>query len=349
MRINSQPLSAKTPVNNTRAKVTTGAEGQVTPDTTAAKLTPGQVISGRVISQTPDGVVVVQTDSGIFSARTLTPLTIGQLTFEVLPDGRSLTPLPADKGVLSLLRLMLPLLTKTDNPLSAAVNLPESVSYTIGQTPEPLKLTAQAAAVNQGRAGLSDFIKTSVPLKNMPPDILLLSRILEAHGQINSGRAEDSSQAQPHKPGSPDVALPGQPVRNPPNNFLLFPVFFQSNNGWGEWLFSFEGQNSKGQDKDSGYGLSFYLTMSRLGDVHLDLRRQGQNLRGVFSLSNKGAADFLRAHLPELQEVLSPLFKQINLQCVSRETNLMCRLKDDLIDKTNPGNNRPMALLDLKV
>ncbi|NOX25321.1 MAG: flagellar hook-length control protein FliK [Deltaproteobacteria bacterium] len=346
MRINSQPLTVKTPANHTQAKVTTGAGEQAAPDTAAAKLTPGQVISGRVISQTPDGGVVVQIDSGIFRARTLTPLAMGQLTFEVLPDGRSLTPLPADEGVLSLLRLMLPLLTKADNPLTAAVNLPESMSYTIGQTPEPLQLTAQMAAVNQGKAGLAEFIKTSVPLKNMPPDILLLARILEAHGRINSGRVDDS--APTHKPGSPDVALPGQPVRQSPNNFLLFPVFFQGNNGWGEWLFSFEGQNSKDQDKDGGYGLSFYLTMSRLGDVHLDLRRQGQNLRGVFSLSNKGAADFLRAHLPELQEILSPLFKQTNLQCVSRETNLMCRLKDDLIDKTSLGN-RPMALLDLKV
>ena len=348
MKINSQPLTTNTPANKTQAKVSSGAGEQATSNTAAAKLTPGQVISGRVISQTPDGGVVVQTDSGIFSARTLTPLAMGRLTFEVLPDGRSLTPVPADKGVLSALRLMLPLLTKADNPLTAAVNLPESVSYTIGSTPEPLKLTAQMAAVNQGKAGLAEFIKTSPSLKEMPPDILLLSRILEAHGQINSGRADDTSQAQSHKPGSPDMALPGQPVRPLPNNYLLFPVFFQGNNGWGEWLFSFEGQNSKGRDKEGGYGISFYLNMSRLGDVHLDLRSQGQNLRGIFSLSNKGAADFLRANLPELQEALSPLFQQTNLQCVSKETNLMRRLKDDLTNKTQPGS-RPMALLDLKV
>jgi len=227
MKINSQPLTANTPTNNTRAKVTTGAREQAASNTATAKLTPGQVISGRVISQTPDGGVVVQTDSGIFSARTLTPLAMGQLTFEVLPDGRSLTPLPADKGVLSLLRLMLPLLTKADNPLTAAVNLPGNVSYTIGQTPEPLKLTAQMAAINQGEAGLVEFIQTSAPLKDMPPDILLLSRILEAHGRINCGRADDSSQTQARKSGSPDMALPGQPVRPPPNNFLCFPFFFR--------------------------------------------------------------------------------------------------------------------------
>ncbi len=348
MRINSQPSATNTPANKAQTKVTAQTGEQAALNTAAAKLTPGQVISGRVISQTPDGGVVVQTDSGIFSARTLTPLAMGQLVFEVLPDGRSLTPLPADKGVLSLLRLMLPLLAKTDNPLTTAINLPESVSYTIGPTPEPLKLTAQMAAINQGKAGLSEFIKTSAPLKDMPPDILLLSKILEAHGRINSGWAEESSQTQPHKPGSPDMASPSQPIRQPPNNFLLFPVFFQGNNGWGEWLFSFEGQSSKGQDKEGGYGLSFYLTMSRLGDVHLDLRSEGQHLRGVFSLSNEGAADFLRAHLPELQEVLTPLFQQTNLQCVSKETNLMRRLKDELIDKSHPGN-RPMALLDLKV
>jgi len=346
MRINNQPLAANTPVNKTQLKVAIEAGEQAASNTAAAKLTPGQVINGRVISQTPDGGVLVQTDSGIFSARTLTPLAMGQLTFEVLPDGRSLTPLPADKGVLSLLRLMLPLLTKADNPLTTAVNQPESVTYTIGSTPDPLKLTAQTAAINQGKAGLAEFVKTSVPLKDMPPDILLLSKILEAHGRINNSRAEESSQT--HKPGSPDMALPGQPVRQSPNNFLLFPVFFQGSNGWGEWLFSFEGQSSKGGEKEDGYGLSFYLTMSRLGDVHLDLRSEGRNLRGVFSLSDKGAADFLRAHLPELQEVLTPLFQQTNLQCVNRETNLMRRLKDDLIDKNHSGNS-PMALLDLKV
>ncbi len=346
MRINSQPLRANTPANKTPLKVTAQPGGQAAPNTVSAKLTPGQVISGRVISQTPDGVVMVQTDSGIFSARTLTPLTMGQISFEVLPDGQNLTPVSTDKGVSSLLRLILPLLTKADNPLTAAVNLPESVGYTIGPKPEPLKLTAQMAATNQGKAGLSEFINTSSPLKDIPPDILLLSRILEAHGRINSGQAEESSPA--HRPGSKNIALSGQPQNPAPNNFLLFPVFFQGDNGWGEWLFSFEGQNSNGQDKEGGYGLSFYLTMSRLGDVHLDLRSEGQSLRGVFSLSNEGAADFLRAHLQELQEVLTPLFQRTNLQCVSRETNLMRHLKDDLINKSPPGS-MPMALLDLKV
>ncbi|MFW8601964.1 hypothetical protein ACOHYD_10865 [Desulfobacterota bacterium M19] len=346
MRINNQPLAANTTVNKTQTKAGAETGEQAASNTATAKLTPGRVISGRVISQTPDGGVVIQTDSGIFSARTLTPLTMGQLTFEVLPDGRSLTPLPADKSVLSLLRLILPLLNRADNPLTAALNLPETESYTVGSAPEPLKLTAQTAVINQGKAGLAEFIKTSVPFKNMPPDILLLSRILEAHGQINSARTEESSQ--PHKPGAPDMTPSGQPMRQSPNNFLLFPVFFQSSNGWGEWLFSFEGQSSKDREQGGGYGLSFYLTMSRLGDVHLDLRSEGRNLRGVFSLSDKGAADFLRTRLPELQEILTPLFQQTNLQCVSRETNLMRRLKDDLADKTNSGN-RSMALLDLKV
>lgn len=346
MRINSQPLAANTPINKTQARIATEAGGQTAPSTLLAKLTPGQVVSGRVISQTPDGVVMVQTDSGIFSARTLAPLTMGQVSFEVLPDGQSLTPVSTDKGVSSLLRLILPLLTKADNPLTTAVNLPESVSYTIGSTPEPLKLTAQMAAINQGKAGLAEFINTSSPLKAAPSDILLLSRVLEAHGRINSGLAEESSPA--HRPGSKNIALPGQPLNPTPNNFLLFPVFFQGDNGWGEWLFSFEGQNSNGQDKEGGYGISFYLTMSRLGDVHLDLRSQGQALRGVFSLSNEGAADFLRARLQELQEVLSPLFQRTNLQCVSRETNLMRHLKDDLLNKS-PSGSMPMALLDLKV
>ncbi len=346
MRINNQPLTTSTQTNKTPQKVTTQTGDQAAPNTVPAKLTPGQVISGRVISQTPDGGVMVQTDSGIFSARTMTPLTMGRISFEVLPDGQSLTPVGTDKGVSSLLRLILPLLAKADNPLPTAVNLPEGVSYTIGPEPAPLKLTVQTAAINKGKAGLSEFISTSSPLKAMPPDILLLSRILEAHGRINSAQAEESSPA--HRPGSKNIAIPGQPQNPAPNNFLLFPVFFQGGNGWGEWLFSFEGQNAGGRDKEGGYGLSFYLTMSRLGDVHLDLRSQGQTLRGVFSLSNEGAADFLRARLQELQEVLTPLFQQTNLQCISRETNLMRRLKDDLTNKS-PAGSMPMALLDLKV
>jgi hypothetical protein len=122
----------------------------------------------------------------------------------------------------------------------------------------------------------------------------------------------------------------------------LFPCFFANGAGSGEWLFSFEqkGAAEKGRD----YSVAFYLTMSRLGDVHLQLNFVNSVMNGVFTLESDAAVQHMQKYLYELQEALTPIFGTVMFTCQKASIKSIEKLKSDLQQK---AGIEKFALIDV--
>lgn len=193
-------------------------------------------------------------------------------------------------------------------------------------------MAALVASIKSG-GPLSTLLQKVLGVKDLSfleklsePELKKIAQLLETHGRFNAKEGRAGAAAQP-----PDL--------------WLFPCFLANGTGAGEWLFSFESQEVGGEER--AYSLAFYLNMSRLGDVHLQLRLGESSLVGVFTLENAEAAQHLRGHLHQLQEALEACVgKQVGLTCRAGALCSIERLKNDLQEKGGLGK---FALVDLSV
>jgi hypothetical protein len=315
-----------------------------TTETTATLLDPGRLFKGRVVSSDESGLLTITTESGSFTAASTTPLAVGrEFWFQVVQAGN--TPVLAEAGkanaVMNLLRILLPGMAVDLEGLgvaqggeahptgSDASRLTSFVAANgLDATPDPIKLLKTVAHFSPGRAGgqpqpagldLAPLADSSDP----PPSVTQkLSKLLEAHTLVNQ---------QPPPSGRTD--------------YCLYPLFFADGASRGEWLYSFEQEGQDPDHKGSSASLSFYLAMTRLGDIHLNLTVRPQGLSGTFTLTTPEAADHLRLHLPLLVEALEPLAGPVTINCRSAQFDCLKTLKDDLTAKT--GLQR-FALVDVK-
>ncbi len=141
--------------------------------------------------------------------------------------------------------------------------------------------------------------------------------------------------------------LNSQPPSQDQHNFLLFPCFFEGSCGWGEWMINLDdGEGSKQRASDS-YDLTFFLEMSNLGEIHINVQTKNDTLHGVFSLSTKESLDFLNEHLPELTSLLEKLgYKSVSFSSQLSNTTNFQNLKETLSNQTG---NTSFALLDTTI
>ncbi|HSR36496.1 MAG TPA: flagellar hook-length control protein FliK, partial [Desulfurivibrionaceae bacterium] len=94
------------------------------------------------------------------------------------------------------------------------------------------------------------------------------------------------------------------------------------------------------------YTLSFFLEMSRLGELQLQVTVQGEEVRGIFHLENDAAVAHLRRELPELKERLAALGYRVGeFSCQPTRTRLLQGLKNALEEAAGLA---PTRLLDVK-
>lgn len=320
----------------------------VQPETEAAAavLDLARLLKGRVLSNDGAGLLTVATDLGSFKASSATPLAVGrEFWFQVVQAGAS--PLLAEAGktnaVLNLLRVLLPAMLAVDGggAMVAAMPLPDGkgpqltpeaerlahflADNAVDGAPDPGKLIKTISQLNLGRPSAGEraggqAVEPLSSLRNLDsPAAQKLVRLLEAHTVVNQQPASGS-------------------------DFFLFPVFFAEQAGRGEWLFSFE---QGGGEAGSGLtsAISFYLSMSQLGDIHLRLNSRSDALTGVFTLTTNDAAAHVRQHLPQLAEALRPLGGTITLTCRTAPIDCLKILKDDL---TAQAGMERFALIDVK-
>jgi len=157
-------------------------------------------------------------------------------------------------------------------------------------------------AESRGRAGVGEGHEAG-PEKR-------LARFVEAHHQVNSQPAAGRG------------------------DYLLFPCFFADAAGGGEWMFSYEGDEKSAGAGEESCRLSFFLTMSNLGDICLEVSKTPQGLYGAFTLTDREAADHVRRGLDGLRETLEPIFGQVSFTCRASSQSAVRRFKEELAAKS---------------
>lgn len=128
--------------------------------------------------------------------------------------------------------------------------------------------------------------------------------------------------------------------------FLLFPCFFALGAGWGQWLLSLD-QEKGAESGEQTCVLSFFLEMSRLGEVQIQIRVRGQSLHGEFAVAAEPVLHHLETQLAELRELLGGLgYDPVVLSCRLAGTTLLESLKSSIERAAGLESTR---IIDLKV
>ncbi|MFA6901385.1 MAG: flagellar hook-length control protein FliK [Desulfurivibrionaceae bacterium] len=141
--------------------------------------------------------------------------------------------------------------------------------------------------------------------------------------------------------------LNGQPASAQQAQFLLFPCVFAMGAGVGQWLFSLdrdEDQAATGEQR--GYTLSFFLEMSRLGEVQIQLRVKDQALQGECVVGTEAVQEQLAPQLGELEELLGKLgYGPVHFSCRVARVSMLESLKTGIETAAQLGSIR---IVDLK-
>lgn len=324
-----------------------GKSTQTAPEPPARSLEPGLLLKGRVVSIDGGGNFTVASERGSFTASSSRALAVGQeFWFQVAQSGTNpiLTEAGKTNAVLNLLRVLLPemlsgpgatlpsLPTDAKGPAAASQEdqrllrfLADTAIDGKADAGKLLKTLSQLQLSRPGsdKASLADVGASASPLLREidSPALQKLVRLLDSHAAVNQ-----------------------QPAATTGSDYFLFPVFFAEQSGRGEWLYSYE-HNSGGAESTGVASISFYLDMTRLGDVHLAITSQPKALTGVCTLTTAEAADHVRQLLPGLTEALKPLADSVAISCRVAQSDCFKTLRKDLMAKV--GMER-FALIDVK-
>jgi len=319
----------------------------------------GQLLKGRVVGFTPEGKVLLEIGGRTISARSEIALRPGsELWLEVRQGGDSPWLSLADrKGVAQkFLQELLPSAAQLAKALSVLLGiagksgesgpgggieniLQQFASLSQGAEARPEEVVRLLAWMNAGPEGeapglfdarLSDQLRAAVDLLSRNQELLpksevgglqRLASMLDMHQQLNS------------LPSSP-----AQPL------YLIFPVFFALGSGWGEWMFIREEDRGKGA-AGGRVTLSFFLEMSRLGELQFELRIEGKSLHGDLVVADQEVLDFLGGQISELKELLGKLgYGPVYFRLRIGQTGMLQELKAVL---ENVARLRPVSIVDV--
>lgn len=156
----------------------------------------------------------------------------------------------------------------------------------------------------------------------MPAAARKLASFFDAHSRVNS-----------------EVAPQGQ------SDFYIMPSVFSAQAGWGEWLWSRERSPA---DNDSGgqENLAFFLEMSNLGALTIQVILKEKKLRGQILMSDKKGCGLVASLLPGLLERLQAFgYDVVDFPCSCQPLNVMQELKESLHARAGSGS---VSLLDVQ-
>lgn len=321
----------------------------------------GQIIKGRVAGFTPEGKVLLEVGGRTISARSEIALKAGsELWLEVRQGGDSPWLSLADrKGVAQeFLQELLPSAGQLAKALNALLGLASGKSGESGPGGGIEKILQQFASLAQGAEArpeevirllswmntgaegkaadlfggrLSEQLRAAADFLGRNQELLpkseivglqRLASLLDMHQQLNS---LPSSSAQPL--------------------YLIFPCFFALGSGWGEWMFIREEARGKGVE-DPRQTLSFFLEMSRLGELQIELRIEGKSLQGDLVVADQEVLDFLGRQIAELKDLLGKLgYGPVYFRLRIGQTGMLQELKAVL---ENVAQLKPVRIVDIK-
>ena len=305
----------------------------------------GQLVRGEVTGLTPDGKILLNIGGQMVEARSEVALKPGSALWLEVQKTEPLWLRVADKkgaaqeflrqyyadpgamgkGLRSLLGLAF--LSETEKSLTDQTGaLQNFVNAAIGAEAEPERIirlltflgagaSAAGKGTDQSGAGpqkLHELIallgedRGGILGKTNAAAMQKLGLLLELQGELNS-LSVSPQQAQ----------------------FLLFPCVFAMGAGVGQWLFSLDregDQSATGEER--GYTLSFFLEMSRLGEVQIQIRVKGQALQGECVVNTEAAREHLASQLGELEDLLGKLgYEPVHFSCRVAKASMLESLK----------------------
>ena len=335
----------------------------------AATLEKGALLQGRVVSSGADGRLVLDLAGQRITARSAVPLPAGrEFWFEVSQGGKEPRLVLADKqggiqlflqqaagglkdlgrldGLLQLLgKLVLPGGQGVAPGLAAALGGGDPTALLsrllLGGEPAPEKVVQLLTRLDGPKPQLPAQLQALVAAVRSQIQASLAGATLSLQ-EAAAGRETLAALARVGGVLEAMVAMNEQP---PPSNqapFWLLPCFFALDAGAGSWLLSREGGQEGGEESSS---LTFFLEMSHLGELQLQVRVQGERLEGDFFLADPEAARFLGARLGELQQRLAELGYRAILRCRTGAEPLLPALKEALEKAAGATARR---LIDIK-
>src|SRR3989339_1066485 len=308
-------------------------------------LGPGQLLRGEVTGFTPEGKVLLEIGGEIVEARSEVALKPGSaLWFEVqqteplwlrVADKKGAAqefirqfytdPAAMGKGLRALLGLAF--LAEAENSFpEQALALQNFANSAMGSEADPGRLIRLLAMLGSGVAAedgglgqagsgperLQELIallageQGGVLSKANGAAMQKLGMLLELQGELNALPAS-TQQAQ----------------------FLLFPCLFAMGAGVGQWLFTLDrGEDQAAAGGGRGYSLSFFLEMSRMGEVQIQLRIKGQTLQGECLVNSEEVQEHLAPQLGELEELLGKLgYGAVHFSCRVAKVGMLESLK----------------------
>ena len=305
----------------------------------------GQLLKGEVTGLTQDGKILLDIGGRIIEARSEVALKVGSALWLEVQQTEPLWLRVADKkgAAQEFLRQY----------YADPAALGKGLRSLLG-----LAFVAESEKGLQDRAGaLQNFANTAVGPEADPGRIIRLLAMLGS-GEAAAGKGSGPSGAGPErlrellaslaegrggvldKPGAAAMQrlglllelqgeLNGLPASAQQAQFLLFPCLFAMGAGVGQWLFSLdreEDQAATGEER--GYTLSFFLEMSRLGEVQIQLRVKGQTLQGECVVNSEAVREHLAPQLGELEALLGKLgYDTVHFSCRVAKGSMLESLK----------------------
>jgi hypothetical protein len=304
----------------------------------------GQLVRGEVTGLTPDGKVLLDIGGQIVEAKSEILLKPGSVFwFEVqeteplwlrVADKKGAAqeflrqycadPAAMGKGLRFLLDLASLLDTEKGLPEQAGI-LRNLAGVAIGPEADPariIRLLTMLGEADRGSGQAGEGVKKLLPLATLLAEdregligktgaatLQKLGLLLELQAELNTLPAT-SRQAQ----------------------FHLFPCLFAMGGGVGQWLFTLDrGEDRAGTGEDRGYALSFFLEMSRLGELQIQIRVKGQALQGEFLVNGDPVREYLAPQLVELEELLGKLgYGPVHFSCRVAKTSMLESLKSGI-------------------
>ena len=305
----------------------------------------GQLVRGEVRGFTQDGKVLLNLGGQIVEARSEVALKVGStLWLEVqqteplwlrVADKKGAAqeflrqyyadPAAMGKGLRSMLGLAF--LAEAEKSLAdQAGALQNFATAAMGPEADPGRIIRLLAMLGGGMT--TESTGTALPGAGVQKLHELAALLAEDRG----GVLGKSSAAAMQKLGLL-LELQGElnalPASARQAQFFLFPCVFAMGAGVGQWLFSLDrGEDQAATGEERGYTLSFFLEMSRLGEVQIQLRAKGQALQGECVVNSESVREHLAPQLVELEDLLGKLgYGPVHFSCRVAKGSMLESLK----------------------
>lgn len=325
-------------------------------------LAPGQLVKGRVAGFTPEGRVLLEIGGQTIEARAEVELRPGSSFWLEVKQGEPLPwlGLAAKKG--AAFEFMQQFLSDPA-ALGRGLRALASLAFQSGS----------GAAMAEQAAFLQEFARTAVGEKGDVGQVLRLLSLLSGTRPASSGgeagatlhdRLGSLLTLLRHESGlgmgKENVAsleklltlldlqheLNSLPSPANQGQYFLFPCLLALGAGSGQWLFTMDQEGDGGAGREASYTLRFFLEMSRLGEVQVQVAVRGKALHGDIVVGGEKVREHLAGQVGELEEILAGLgFGPVGFSCRVGKTGLLQGLKAALEEAAQLA---PVRILDVQ-